>query len=119
MYKGQKMPEHIKLKISQSEKGKYVSKETREKIRQSMIGQTGSRCRNWDGDNVGYCGIHDWLAKEFGKADCCENQWCLGKHNLFHWAKIEGKKYERKRKNFIQLWVRCHNRYDRGYEIKI
>lgn len=119
MRKGQKMPEEVRRRISASEKGKHVSVLTREKMRKVMLGQTGEKCRNWTGDSVGYFGIHDWLAKEYGRANECQNSWCLGKHKLFHWAKLEDKKYERKRENFIKLCVRCHNRYDRGYQVHI
>ena len=119
MRKGQKMPEEVKRRISATEKGKHVSLETREKMRANMTGQVGEKCRNWVDDKVGYFGIHDWLAKWYGKADMCENKWCLGEHDLFHWAKLEDKQYERRRENFIKLCVRCHNRYDKGYKIQL
>jgi hypothetical protein len=119
MRKGQRMPEEVKRRISLSEKGKHVSNETREKMRKVMTGQKGEKCRNWAGDDVGYCGIHDWLALQYGKANMCENSWCLGTSNKFQWAKLEEKRYERRRENFIQLCTRCHVRYDKGYPIKI
>lgn len=123
MHKGQKMPEWVKKKISESEKGKHVSLATRKKLRKVMLGQIGENCRNWDGDNVGYVGIHQWLRKEFGKADRCENSECVyPKRNWygkimkfpkrFEWALIHGKDYKRRRENFWRLCSSCHIKYD-------
>ncbi len=113
------MPEEVKKRISESEKGKHVSQESREKMRQRMLGTKNEKSHAWTGDRVGYCGIHDWLASNFGKANHCQNAWCLGKSDKFQWAKLEDKSYERKRENFINLCARCHVRYDRGYPIEI
>lgn len=99
--------------------GKAVSVASREKMRKRMLGKKNEQSIAWTGDKVGYFGIHDWLKLNYGKADICENSWCLGLSDVFQWAKIEGKKYERKRENFIKLCVRCHVRYDRGYNVKI
>jgi len=116
---GKKHSEETKKKISQSERGKIVSSETKEKHKKRMLGQKNEKSIAWSGDKVGYYGIHDWLFSNFGKANECENIWCLGDKEKFHWAKLENRKYERKRDNFIQLCVKCHVRYDRGYRIKL
>ena len=100
--------------------GKYWSHtpEAIEKIRKAklgdknpMYGKTNEKCPNWVGDTVGYSGIHDWLAKNYGQPKTCEI--CERKDKKrYEWALVKGKKYERKRKNFIRLCKRCHNDYD-------
>lgn len=71
---------------------------------------------HWLGDKVGYQGIHRWLRINFGNANKCEaflvGLKCNGKSKVFHWAKLKGKKHERKREHFIQLCVSCHSNYD-------
>lgn len=119
MHKGQKMPQEVKDRISKSEKGKLVSKETRAKLSKSLEGKKNELSRKWIGDKVGYSGIHDWLYLNYGKANICENKWCLGTSRKFQWAKLEDRKYERRKENFVQLCTRCHVRYDRGYRIKL
>ena len=121
MKKGQKMPEEVKKRISQTEKGKLVSFKTRKKISQSMLGQTEEKCRNWIGDDVGYCGIHDWLKKNFGNPQECEQCGKSGDYNKarrwnIHWAKLRDKLYERKRENFWALCHGCHISYDMNQE---
>lgn len=56
--------------------------------------------------------VHLWLKNNFGKAKECE--WCGRKRGLlFQWAKVRGKRYQKKRQNFWQLCVSCHANYDR------
>lgn len=66
----------------------------------------------WKGKKVGYHGIHKWLQAKFGKANHCEDKVCLKTSNIFHWALKKDFEYERKRKNFMQLCIRCHRKYD-------
>lgn len=73
---------------------------------------------NWKGDNVGYCGLHDWLRRLDGPANKCENKNCSGEgKQKFHWANITGT-YKRNREHWAMLCVTCHNRFDKG-KIKI
>lgn len=72
----------------------------------------GDKHPQWEGDKVGYWGIHDWLIKVFGRADKCENQSCNHKSKKFMWAKLADKEYERKRENFWKLCASCHVLYD-------
>lgn len=71
---------------------------------------------SWKGDKVGYSGIHMWFRDNIGKAFKC--QWylvglvCSNKSKNFHWALLKGKKYERRRTNFIMLCASCHKKYD-------
>lgn len=62
--------------------------------------------------------VHKWLRQNYGKANKCQNIKCpYTSHGLkkFHWAKIEGKKYERNANNFVMLCPSCHTNYDKGY----
>ncbi len=70
---------------------------------------------HWKGENVGYDGIHTWLTREFGRGKNCES---CGKLAKLHWAKKQGKKYERKRENFIELCAVCHKNYDMNDETR-
>ena len=95
--------------------GKTHTPEVRERIRQSkigkknpMYGKTGSLHPNWKGDDVGYCGVHDWIQKHYGKAMICEQ---CGSRNKVEWASITGK-HKRDIRNYIQLCKKCHNNYD-------
>ncbi len=62
-----------------------------------------------------YVNIHLWLRKEYGKANKCEMESCDEKSKRFSWALKRGKKYEKKRNNFIQLCHSCHKKYDTNY----
>ena len=111
------MPEEVKRRISQSERGKIVSNRTRIKMSLVMKGQTEERCRNWVGDKVGYYGIHDWLKKNFGNPKECERCGKTGSYNRakhwnIHWAKLRDKSYQRRRDNFWALCQGCHISYD-------
>ena len=85
--------------------GKYCSRICSNKSTQKR----GSENQNWKGDKVGYWGIHDWLKTNYGVAVKCEQ---CGSEKKVQWAKLENKKYERKRENFWQLCARCHVIYD-------
>lgn len=59
-----------------------------------------------------YWTIHQWLAKNFGKANMCEGEQCNGKSKVYDWALKKGKDYEKNRDNFINLCRSCHKKYD-------
>jgi len=76
---------------------------------------------NWKGGrpfNYGGVGsrvynlIHKWLRLHYGNATKCENKNCPKISKNYQWAKIQGKKYERKRENFWMLCKSCHAKYD-------
>lgn len=90
------MPEETKRKLSVSHKGIYAYEKN----------------PNWQGNNVGYHGIHSWLKSRYGKANKCEDKNCGGKCKKYEWALIKGKTYKRNRKHFMELCVSCHKKYD-------
>ena len=89
--------------------GHPVNLETRIKI---GLAHKAEKSNWWKGDSVGYRALHQWLQREFGKADRCENPQCEHKIKKFEWALLKGKKYERKRENFWRLCQSCHAKYD-------
>lgn len=78
--------------------------------------RTGANSHNWNGDSIGYYGIHDWIQTTFGSANTCQSELigltCKKISKRFEWAKLKEKEYKRDRGNFIQLCKSCHSRYD-------
>lgn len=66
-----------------------------------------------------YQSIHVWIRRRFGKANKCENLKCLKLSSKFEYALKRGKKYERKRENYIMLCHRCHTNYDRNKKFEL
>ncbi len=60
-----------------------------------------------------YASIHNWLKKNYGSANKCENAVCPRTQKIFHWALKHDRNYEKDREAFIQLCITCHTRYDR------
>jgi len=74
----------------------------------------GGRERRYGGVSCGlYNTVHDWLKKNYGKADMCQNPNCSEKSKNYQWAKKLEKKYEKKRANFFMLCAICHSNYDK------
>ena len=72
--------------------GKFCSRECANK----MNAKKGKESWNYK-KKVGYYAVHDWLQVNFGKALKCEQ---CGSDKNVQWAKLKGKPYQRKRKNF-------------------
>lgn len=110
------MPKNLSL-INANKKGSgnpMWGKHTSELQKATVKARRGKLHPNWKGDNVGYCGLHDWLRSIEGSANKCENIDCTGEgKQVFHWANITGI-YERKRKHWAMLCVTCHNRFDKN-----
>ena len=110
-------------------KGQKFSEEHKKKLSLAHIGQItwnkGLKLPQFSGKNhwhwqnkVSYNALHKWITKIYGKADKCQGGFigliCSNKSKRFEWAKLKGKKYERKRENFIMLCRKCHSVYDKG-----
>jgi hypothetical protein len=61
-------------------------------------------------DKREYAKIHQWLAKNYGKADHCDK--CTKPTRRFQWALKKGCEYDYNVNNFIQLCTSCHKLYD-------
>lgn len=68
--------------------------------------------------NKDYIKVHRWLAKNYGKANKCESPNCLRKTQVYHWAKLANRDYDKKRENFIMLCASCHKLYDYTDELR-
>jgi hypothetical protein len=91
-----------------------------DKISKSKLGKKNGI---WKGDNARTDTIHQWLSRNFGKANCCKNLNCAYPQNKvkrWDYALIHGKKYSHNINNFIMLCRSCHIKYDRNIkDIKI
>lgn len=94
---------------------KKPSKKTIKKIVEANKRDTEERGRNWKGKDVGYHGIHYWVAKHLGRPNTCEH---CGKTQLksrqIHWANKSGA-YLRELTDWIRLCVKCHSIFDRSW----
>lgn len=102
---GNKHSFESRKKISESTKKRHASGE----IFGFQKGETNDKHHSWKGDNVGFRGMHIWVAKEKGKAsehDCvdCGNQ-------AYHWSNIDHK-YKRTLDDYQARCVKCHKKYD-------
>lgn len=70
----------------------------------------GSKHHLWKGKDALYITQHQWIARNYGKANKCEN--CHTKTaKRYHWANISGE-YRRNLKDYKQLCVSCHRKFD-------
>lgn len=67
---------------------------------------------NWIGDEVGYSGLHKWVAYYLGKPSCCAICHSTDK-KIYQWANISHA-YKRELSDWVRLCVKCHSAYDRG-----
>ena len=69
--------------------------------------------QNWKGDEVGYWGVHKWIARNWGNSTKCEK---CGRDALkgrqINWANKTGK-YLRDRNDWLRLCRLCHARFDK------
>lgn len=92
--------------------------ETIEKIRKAKQGKNNpqyglreEKSQHWKGDKVGYCGVHDWLTRQFGQPKNCEQCNTNDTNTRYEWANISGN-YKRDRNDFKRLCKKCHNDFD-------
>ena len=86
---------------------KPFTKEHKDNISKSL---RGSKHQYWKGDLVSYEGIHDWVARNFGKMKMCEHCGTTSAKK-FEWANRSGY-YTRKRDDWMRLCTSCHRYYD-------
>lgn len=91
--------------------------ETRKKRENTYKIKSGENHWNWKGESVGYRAVHRWLVRVYGRSDICEhcgNRPGLTKNNKpkIQWANISGK-YLRDRKDWKQLCISCHWKFDK------
>ena len=123
--KGFKHSEKTRNTISKFLKGKHNSPKTQFKKGQqpselarknSRLSNTGKNNYFWKGENASYHAFHNWLHRNFGKANHCEhcglNEILGGKKRWFDWALKKGFKHNHDRDNYLMLCRSCHRKYD-------
>lgn len=125
MYGKKHSPETI-AKMSASHKKQIISPETREKMRQTMLGKKpknldwlhsfnkGEKHGNWKGDNVKHAALHSWVYRWKEKATHCLHCKATSEEKRLTWANIDHK-YRRNLDDFIPLCYKCHQAYDVKY----
>jgi hypothetical protein len=98
-----------RLGISHWKKRRFCSKECQY---EDWSRRKNEQCYAWKGENVLVYTKHQWLYKNYGKADRCDNPKCEHRSNKFEWALKKGFKYEKKRENYMKLCKVCHFKYD-------
>lgn len=100
--------------------GKKFSFCSKKCVNRARVGKyKGENHPRWVGNKIKYFPLHAWIRNNWGHADHCEHCGKMGKPKgiSFQWAKIKGKKYHRKRENFMQLCHVCHIRYDNVFNV--
>ena len=96
-------------------KGKSKKYCSRSCYYKAMSLRKNEKTPRWKGDSVGVRAIHEWLMREYGTENKCENPNCEGKSNTYEWCKLPNKQHERKRENYIRLCRSCHRKLDKIY----
>lgn len=116
--KGVPMSEETKKKLSLQAKGKRYNTGKTHFKKGAIPHNKGKEHMpdeehpNWKGDNVGYSGLHKWVARKLGKPKECE--FCKQYHNsghMMHWANKSGG-YKRDTNDWLRLCAQCHKDYD-------
>ena len=108
-----------RLKISLARKGKIPngrlgtkhSEETKRKIA-SAPALNGAGRYNWQGDDVGYAGLHNWIRRKLGTPKICN--YCSEVHNRCHWHNLS-KEYKRDLTDWVRLCPKCHAKAEMEY----
>jgi hypothetical protein len=120
--KGVKLSILTKKKIGISSKKIWDNPDYKTKMKKLHTGlQAKENHPLWQGDDAGYFAVHIWLKKYFSKANHCENRdngilsfSCTNKSKNYQWANKKESKYTRYKKDYYQLCISCHKRYDLG-----
>jgi hypothetical protein len=109
-HKGKKLSEIHKINIGLGNIGRIFTKETRLKIGKANSNENGGM---WKGDDVGYQGLHTWVRKHLGRPNTCEFCGKTGLSGKFiQWAN-KSHKYLRDKTDWLRLCGSCHKFYDK------
>ena len=64
-----------------------------------------------------YYEVHNWLKKNYGKANRCESATCDSNIKRYEWVNVNGHKYKKDRYDFMMLCTACHSLYDNKYKL--
>lgn len=76
----------------------------KKRMKERMKGLVGRECAKWQGENIGYAGIHAWARKNKPKPEFCE---CCNANAPRDCANIS-QEYRRDLNDFEWLCRRCH-----------
>lgn len=68
----------------------------------------------WKGDDVGYFGLHVWIAENCGRAKKCDACGSDDPDKKYHWANLDSK-YSRDINSWKRMCVSCHSKYDKSW----
>lgn len=112
--KGYKHSEETKNKISRLKIGKKLPPFTKEHKNKISLKLKAEKNGNWQGDNVGCAGIHQWVSKRKIKPLLCE--FC-NKKESYDIANINNHQYTRNINDYKWLCRSCHKKLDNNKEI--
>lgn len=140
-FKGRKLTQEHKDKISRGNKGTVRSPEAIENYKKAanhpdkngtfrkgltpwnkgkkFIQITGEKNTNWKGGEVGYFSLHNWVKRHLGSPEKCEHCGTTEKKDpkFFQWAN-KSHEYKRDLTDWIRLCRTCHDKYDGGFLFK-
>ena len=59
-----------------------------------------------------YSSYHNWIRKNYGRADKCSNIDCRKICKKYEWSHIHGKPMEKNIESFRMMCISCHRLYD-------
>jgi ribosomal protein L31 len=74
---------------------------------------TGDLNPAWKGESVSYYALHQWVRKEWGSANHCEECGLSDPSRIFEWANLSGT-YIRAPHDWRMMCRPCHSRHDRN-----
>jgi hypothetical protein len=83
-------------------------------VYQKLNRPTGEKSWAWKGDKVGKEALHNWVQKNLGKPNKCEDCGTV-EAKKFEWANIS-QKYKRDLKDWKRLCTKCHVKFDRKHK---
>lgn len=107
--------EETRKRMSLAAKRTWSKPGHREKISKIMKEKESShndKHPSWKGEGAKYRSIHSWIARNYGKANKCENKNCEKKSKYYDWALIKGKQHAHDINNYMMLCKSCHLKYD-------
>lgn len=112
--KGRRMSDSCRQKIANANRGRAMSESTKLKLaeaRKGMVFPKGEDSYGWKGDDVGYGGLHSWVARTLGRPSKCER--CgTEEARKYEWANIS-LEYRRDVSDWERLCIPCHRK--QGY----
>lgn len=141
-FKGRKLTQEHKDKISSGNMGIVRTPEMRKKYSEAAknpnkngtftegftpwnkgkkVPQTsGANNANWKGDGVSYRSLHAWVRRELGSPDKCYHCGTTEKRDIrfFQWAN-KSHEYQRDLSDWIRLCRPCHRKYGDSYRLQL